>query len=327
MQHFMFFKRKQKTPSPIRFHDFWEIGDAQTSASYQRLGARIEAFNSLVLPKPAINRWKWASIAVSVALLVVGALYWFALTHPKTAQLQVEVVYCTDDGTQIALPDGTKVWLSAHSQLRSLQAFTGKTRDVSLEGEGYFEVTPNKRQPFRVLVDGKTIVALGTSFNVRAYADETEVKVALVEGSVSVTDEHSGQAVILKPAQEASVAKNSSSFEVIDHSIEQSVSNTTAQETATGKGANKIAVGKVDLEELMSWKTGRYVFNNIPFEEITKMLERGFKVTILIENEALKSKPYTMRFENGESLERILDLIQINAKYSYQYNNGVIVIK
>jgi len=77
----------------------------------------------------------------------------------------------------------------------------------------------------------------------------------------------------------------------------------------------------------MSWKTGKYVFYNMTFEEIAKMLEKGFKVTIRIENEALKSKPYTMRFENGESLENILDLIQVNAKYSYHYHNGIIIIK
>ena len=63
------------------------------------------------------------------------------------------------------------------------------------------------------------------------------------------------------------------------------------------------------------------------FEEIAKMLEKGFGVTIHIENEALKGKPYTMRFENGESLEKILDLIQVNAKYSYHYHNGNIIIK
>ena len=63
------------------------------------------------------------------------------------------------------------------------------------------------------------------------------------------------------------------------------------------------------------------------FEDIAKTLEKGFGVSIQIENEILKGKPYTMRFENGESLEKILDLIQINAKYSYQYHNGIIVIK
>ena len=82
-----------------------------------------------------------------------------------------------------------------------------------------------------------------------------------------------------------------------------------------------------NIEVLMSWKTGRYVFINQTFGEIVRTLEKGFNVTIRIENETLKAKPYTMRFENGESLEKILDLIRVNAKYGYQYENGTIVIK
>ena len=77
----------------------------------------------------------------------------------------------------------------------------------------------------------------------------------------------------------------------------------------------------------MSWKTGRYVFNDIPFQEIADALEKGFNVKIHIENKNLKSKRYTMCFENGESLEEIFELIRVIAKYTYKYDNGVIVIK
>jgi ferric-dicitrate binding protein FerR (iron transport regulator) len=149
------------------------------------------------------------------------------------------------------------------------------------------------------LAGGQTVVALGTGFNVRAYTDESDIKVALVEGSVSVMNDQTGQAVVLKPAQGVTILKK------------------------TGT----IAVNDVDLDETMAWKTGQYVFCDMRFDEIVKMLEKGFKVTIHIENEALKNKPYTMRFENGESLEKILDLIQVNAQYSYHYHNGVIIIK
>ena len=328
----MFFKRKSKTQQPIRFHDFWDIDEQQSSASYRKLCEQIKQLEAFILLKPTFNRWKLTSMIVSVALVVVSGLFWFVLTRSDKGQPTeplVETVHITDNGTQITLSDGTKVWLSAHSQLRSLQAFTGKTRDVTLEGEAYFEVAHNKKQPFRVLAGGKTIIALGTSFNVRAYSNETDIKVALVEGSISVTDDHSGQAVILKPAQEASTSKNTSTIVVTNNIPDQPADEMHAQETTKVKGidADKIAVGNVDLEKLMSWKTGKYVFNDIPFEEIAGMLERGFKVTIQIENESLKRKPYTARFVNGESLERILDVIQINAKYSYQYNNGIIVIK
>ena len=321
----LWFKRKNKKLPPIKFKEFWEIDDRQVDASFRKLWERIEHDAPLALPKPAFNRWKIYSIVVSVALLMVGGLYWFALTHP--AQPSVEIAYVTDSGSQLTLSDGTKVWLSARSQLRYQQTFTGKTRDVALEGEAYFEVAHNSKQPFRVLAGGQTVVALGTSFNVRAYAGEPDVKVVLMEGSARVTDDKTGQEVILMPAQEASIVKDAGSIKVTDNIPQQTDKTAPEQETETVTGAASIVVNDVDVDKMMSWKTGRYVFINMTFEEIARMLERGFKVTIHIENEALKSKPYTMRFENGESLEKILELIQVNAKYSYQYNNGIIVIK
>ena len=294
----MSIKRKNKNTPPVKFIEFWEIDNTQVSTSYGKLLNRIEQYPQYFMkPKPAFDWWKSAAIGACVALLIVSGLYWSTLVYP--AQQSVEVVYVTDRNSQLNLSDGTKVWLSANSQLHYQQSFTGKPRDVTLVGEAYFEVAHNNKQPFRVLTGGQMVVALGTSFNVRAYDLEPDVKVALVEGSVSVTAGKSGEEVILIPSQEASVLKNDGT----------------------------IAVNNVDLENLMSWKTGRYVFHDMKFEEIVKVLEKGFSITIRIENESLKSKPYNMRFENGESLEKILDLIQINAKFSYKYHNGNIVIK
>ena len=319
----MFISKKNKVKQPIKFHDFWEIDNQQVTSSYQKLWSRIEQITPLKLPQPAFNWWKLTSLAASIALLIVSGIYW--LLTPEVEH-QVEIVYVTDNGSQLTLSDGTKVWLSANSQLRYQQTFTGKTRDVSLKGEAYFEVAHNRKQLFRVLAGGQTVVALGTSFNVRAYTDEQDVKVILVEGSVRVTDDKSGQEVVLKPAQEATIDKSIGLINIAENKPLQ-VEENHIQETESVKAAGSIAVKEVDIDGLMSWKTGRYVFYNMTFEEITKMLEKGFKVTIHIENEELKSKPYTMRFENGESLENILDLIQVNARYSYRYVNGVVVIQ
>ena len=294
----MSFKQKNKKMPLIKFREFWEIDDMHVSTSYGKLLGQIEKFTPLIMkPKHSFNWWKSVAISACVALFIIVGLYWHTLVLPVLQP--VEIVYITDRNSQFELSDGTKVWLSANSQLQYQQNFTGNTRDVTLDGEAYFEVAHNSKQPFRVLANGQTAVALGTSFNIRAYESEPDVKVALVEGSVSVTAGDTGEEVVLIPSQEASVLKNDGT----------------------------IAVNDVDLINLMSWKTGRYVFNNMKFEDIVNVLEKGFSVTINIENESLKSKPYNMRFENGESLEKILDLIQINARFFYQYHNGNIIIK
>ena len=323
----MFIKRKEKNRQLIQFHDFLEIDEAHTASSYRKLRERIEHFTPLALPQPAMNRWKWVAMISSVALLIVSGLYWHLYTHPQQQLQQVEIAFVTDRATELTLPDGTKVWISAYSQLRYPKTFTGKTRDVALEGEAYFEVAHNKKQPFRVMAGGQTVVALGTSFNVRAFTGEPEVKVALVEGSVSVQDDQSGQAVVLIPAQEASISKSGGAIRITHTKVQPTNNTAPEQESENSTKANPIALKNVDIDRMMSWKTGKYVFTNMAFEEITKMLEKGFKVKIVVENEALKRKPFTMRFENDESLEMILDLIRINAKYSYHYHNGIIIIK
>jgi len=277
-----------------------------------------------MLIKSVFNWWKPLSAAAVVAFLTVCGLYWYELN--KSVHYPIEIVYLTDKATDITLSDGTIVWMCANSQIRYQETFTGKNRDVFLEGEAFFEVAHNSKQPFRVTAGGQIVEALGTSFNVRAFPEEQTVKVALVKGSVRVTDDKTVHTVILEPSQEATIEKSIGSIKVIDGKSQQIKVEQIVTNEATAKITPPIAVKDVDINNIMSWKTGKYVFDNVEFKDIVKILERGFGVNIHIENENLKNKPYTMRFENGESLEKILDLIQINAKYSYQYKNGEIVI-
>jgi ferric-dicitrate binding protein FerR (iron transport regulator) len=93
------------------------------------------------------------------------------------------------------------------------------------------------------------------------------------------------------------------------------------------KDDNTQTINEFNVGNMMLWKNGKYIFNNMPFEEIADILQKGFGVVIRIEKESLKTKPFTGKFENDETLENILNLIKINAKYTYEYNNGDIVIK
>src|SRR5690606_30339212 len=105
---------------------------------------------------------------------------------------------------QIVLPDGSKVWLNAASTLRYPVRFSGDTRTVFLEGEGFFEVSQqgsspsgirpsrtahSKQQPapFIVKTRGQETVVLGTAFSISAYPDQEAVKTTLANGSVRVT--------------------------------------------------------------------------------------------------------------------------------------------
>ncbi len=276
----------------IKFKDFIEMDEAHIQSSYKRL---LEKINNYAQPVRLINGWKITAIAASIALLVVSGIF-FSLI--RQGQKNTEIVYVTKNPSHINLPDGTEVWLGSNSRLKYPETFTGDFRGVQLNGEAYFEVVRNARHPFRISAGEQIVEVLGTSFSVRAYDDESEIITSLVEGSVKVYGQDSGEHT-LTPGQQASYRKEDKSCVVSDFNVNL----------------------------MMSWKTGKYVFENLLFEDIAHVLEKGFDVNIIIENKHLKTKPITAKFENGESLETILDLIGINAKYTYRYHNGVVTIK
>ncbi len=247
--------------------------------------------------------YRWV-IRVAAAVIVgfgVGVFYMYKTTQSDiTPQVvsQHEVVVPLGSRSTLVLADGTKVWLNAGSRLQYATDFGQIIREVYLEGEGYFDVTPDQQHPFRIQANGQTVEVLGTSLNVRAYSDEESIVTALIEGSVKVYGKQ-GKEVVLQPGQQLTYVKK-------DHSYQ---------------------IDNFNPDVFISWKTGKYIFENTRFEDIIHILERGFNISIQLENELLKDKTYTARFENGESLENILDVIKRNAKYTYEYKNGIIVIR
>lgn len=157
---------------------------------------------------------------------------------------------------QIVLPDGTKVWLNSATTLRYPTAFTGATRTVQLEGQGYFEVAPNATHPFLVKVpstqrDSMEIQVLGTGFDVMAYADEATVNTTLISGSVRVKEGNTLQT--LQPGQQA----------VMDNDN------------------HAITVRPADIKTVTAWKNGVFVFNNTALPAILREVARWYDVEIV----------------------------------------------
>ena len=140
------------------------------------------------------------------------------------------------------LPDGSKVWLNANSELRYPSDFNADTRTVELTGQGYFEVTKNAHKPFIVKADKDySVEVLGTSFNVSAYKDESMIETTLVEGSVKLNVVSGGKRMtqMLKPNEKAEYQK----------------------------GAGKIKVFGVNTEYDTAWKNGEIIFRNHPMDK------------------------------------------------------------
>jgi transmembrane sensor len=148
---------------------------------------------------------------------------------------------------QLTLPDGSKVWLNAASSIRYPVAFAGVERKVEVTGEAYFEVTKDAARPFKVRIAGDNEVdVLGTSFDVNSYIDEPEIKTTLLTGSVKTG------AVVLKPGQQA----------------------------AWTKGQNVKVRSEVDVEEVVAWKNGKFIFSGDDIQSVMRQLERWYDVDV-----------------------------------------------
>jgi ferric-dicitrate binding protein FerR (iron transport regulator) len=214
----------------------------------------------------------------------VGTAQHNTLTNPKGSNV-----------IGIMLEDGTRIWLNAESSLTYPVAFTGKERNVSIEGEAYFEVAKNKRKPFKVLHNGTEIRVLGTHFNVNAYANSSHTQVTLFEGSVKVTNgSYSG---VLKPGQQASV---------IDKKIKvKSVAN---------------------VDRAVAWKNGFFSFDKADITEVMNQIARWYNVTVKYEGE-IPAEKFGGDLRRNSKLSSVLKILGTSGVKFRVEGNTVTVFK
>ena len=187
----------------------------------------------------------------------------------------------------LVLSDGTRVFVNAMSKLVFPVRFSGNKREITLEGEAYFEVAKDKSKPFIVTIKGVQVEVLGTSFNIKAYPDDNHSFTTLVEGKVKLSSgNQTSDGYFLEP----------------DH---QAVYDPTS---------GRMVINKVDARQIVQWTSGRYSFTNETLEEIMKTLSRWYDFNCRFQDEALKK----IRFEGGlnkyESINPILDIINETGK-------------
>lgn len=188
---------------------------------------------------------------------------------------------------QLELADGTRVWLNASSSLRYPTSFKGAERVVELQGEGYFEVAKNARQPFMVRSGNAVVQVLGTSFNVNAYPEEP-VRATLLEGSVKMN----GQA--LKPGQQATLHNN------------------------------QVNLSEAGIDEVMAWKNGLFLFNNRPLPEIMREVERWYQVKCVFAG-PVKGR-FTTTLRRNLPLSKLLRTLELTEEVRFSIEGNTITI-
>ncbi len=248
----------------------------------------------------------YVKVAASVLLFLATAylLNTFIGVHekePVAAVIWKETTTKSGQQSSITLSDGTKVILNAESTLKRPVFFGEDTREVTLSGEAYFEVTKDVKRPFIVHTNDLTTKVLGTAFNIKAYPEERKAIVSLVEGSVEVRmrEDEMGdkESFMLAPDQQI----------VLDKSTK--ISN----------------IVSFDPTAVAGWKDNQFVFDNIPLKDVITIIERRYGVDIDVDNENILACMIKSRF-NNETLEAILEVISFGTNASYRKKeNGTIL--
>ncbi|MEG2229127.1 MAG: DUF4974 domain-containing protein, partial [Odoribacter sp.] len=161
-------------------------------------------------------------------------------------------------------------------------------REVFLKGEAYFKVAKNEAQPFIVSTSNGQIQVMGTSFNVRDYAEEGKVVTTLVEGKVDYVSERYKR-VSLQPG----------------YMLEDN-------------GSKDYRIRKVNTLEYTGWKDGKYIFENASVEEIMTTLERWYDVTVFYRNEEVRNLHFTGDLERYASINTLLNFMEMGGDVRFE---------
>ncbi|MFD2871715.1 FecR family protein [Mucilaginibacter ximonensis] len=185
---------------------------------------------------------------------------------------------------QITLPDGSKVWINALTELKFPTAFSGKERVVELNGEAYFEVAKNKAMPFKVKMTNNTSVqVLGTHFNIMAYDNERSINATLLEGSINIRK--GNQSKLMVPGQQATVT-------------------------------DEINLKEVNADESIAWINGLFSFDKTDIHTVLRQIERWYSVTIEYEAKVPDHQitGYISRSSNLPEVVKMLELSGVKLK-------------
>lgn len=237
---------------------------------------------------------KWAIAAVLFVSLSFGS---YQLYQSKSTAIEY-LTHRNGNGkiSEFILSDGTKISLNCNSTITYPKVFHGDTREVTLDGEAFFEVAKDKDKPFMVVANGIKTTVLGTKFNVSAYRNLKEVTVALQEGKVEVQTAEGRDKLVLKPAEMAT-------FDKVTRSLSRSIT---------------------DASIVSSWKDGNIIFNGANFEDIATKLFNIYGIKIVDQTKNLKWN-YSGNFEKTDYLT-IIKSICFAKKINYKQTNQTILL-
>jgi ferric-dicitrate binding protein FerR (iron transport regulator) len=250
--------------------------------------------------------------AACVALVIVVFLWQFdnsATLLPE--QNEAWLTYYTEPGVKssVALPDGSQVIMNSVGRISFPASFSGRYRDVTFEGEGYFKVDSNPSWPMRIITgDGNVqLEVVGTEFNLSSYADDYTVTTTLYSGSVVVqTKDASGHVTIteMKPSETLIINKY------------------VTQQTMPVKTESQ---NDVEMSAHDAWTRGELIFDDELMADVIKKLKRWHGVDFVVKDNNILSRRLTAKF-GAESVQQIMEMTHLATGINWSMKDNTVTL-
>ena len=243
---------------------------------------------------------------VMAEILKIAAIFLIGFWGSKQLQIQqsnkkqMQTIHVpAGQRAEVTLADGTHVWLNSRSTLKFPEQFSANTRNVELDGEGYFSVQHNENSPFTVHTQNHDVQVLGTEFNVKAYHNTSLFETALLKGSVKISSPNLRNGLQLKPNEIVSIENRMLKKSTINNS------------------------------DYFKWKEGLFCFENESIQDLIKKLELYYDTTIEIQRPSLLKHHYSGKFRIQDGIEHVLKVLQLKHKFTYikDDDKNLIIIK
>ncbi|MDR3140160.1 MAG: FecR domain-containing protein [Tannerellaceae bacterium] len=244
------------------------------------------------------HSWLKSAVAVFLLLIAGGATVYFFMPEGKPHEIQWHTHYVAPGATKrISLADGSRILLNAGSSFSYPAAFGEGKRIVQLEGEAFFDIVKSIDLPFVVQIKDTEIEVLGTSFNVKAYEEDSIVSVMVETGKVRVST-HDNAMIQLAPAEHL----------VIDRSHRE------------------MHKYRENVTEAKAWIKGGLYFNKTPVRNVINELMRHYNCIIVFGNGEKIPDEYISGSHDNKSLDAVLTSIHYATGIKYRKENDRIVL-
>ena len=247
--------------------------------------------------KPLRKRYKpifreCLKVAAVALIAVTFTTLWFTTEKEEESTSMQTIIVPAGQRVNLLLPDGTNVWLNAGTRMTYPLSFAKDTREITLDGEAYLEVSHNEKCPFIVHTQAMDVKVLGTKFNVEAYSCQQRYETTLMEGKVSVGFPGKDKSAIQLPAGNKVRLQN-----------------------------GRFMTDSVSDYNVYRWKEGLYCFRDKSLAEILKDLERYYDLNIQLKKAGIAGITLTGKFRISEGLDYILRVLQNEVTFTYHREN------